>query len=488
MPAVDYSRRDYQVPPAFHRARALGVSMPADQSSETAKQRLSPRAVWLGLSVLLLVASVLAWSAWAFQAHARLGAARAKLEAQGEKLSFADFEPAPARPDKNGAHLFLQAMAHAGLKDLDLNALHAAVYSEPAPAADDPLWKKTVEQCAWQLSEFRRAVAAPRAVFPLDYHIDFPICLMLPHIEKWRAGQAMLHAQSTHALATDDHALAVDTAQTTLLFGELFREEPLLISQLVRYRGIGSGIDSLCMLLGQMELTADERADFDKRLAQLESRICIAPALRGERASLLTTLAYLGKGSRKSIQAANLAGVRVAGVELIQLPFLRPVLLHDETDVLIAFQALIEASDVPGRQGQALRDGANKLATEQFRGLLPSWGQQSMPAVDACANASFAARQRLVLARLALRIDASFRAQGTLPSNLNEIVDEVFPAMPVGLGWDEPLVYLVLPPDAEHPGPRFKLRTLGNNGQDDGGDLKVDPTERAQLEVDYSVP
>ena len=87
--------------------------------------------------------------------------------------------------------------------------------------------------------------------------------------------------------------------------------------------------------------------------------------------------------------------------------------------------------------------------TDEIRRLLKSWENALVsllfPAITGVRHEGLAYRQRLIAARLALRVDRHRTASGSLPRNLEDVLDEAMPEVPAGLITGHPPQYELRP-------------------------------------------
>jgi hypothetical protein len=88
-------------------------------------------------------------------------------------------------------------------------------------------------------------------------------------------------------------------------------------------------------------------------------------------------------------------------------------------------------------------------------------------------------RQRLGIARLALRVDRVYAAHAKLPASLDGVLDEKLPQVPICLFSGGQLIYRC----GEN---QFSIYSPGPNSLDDGGGRMPDLTEeRTRFDVAY---
>jgi len=173
-----------------------------------------------------------------------------QLRAAGEKLDLKDVLPPHADPDKNGRELFIQA--EASLPKAGILATNwpsgmrmvapgkAIVGSQQADIWDDILhytnsWADLDQELQMETATvdlLRQASERPQLDFELDYNQG--VTLLLPHLSKMKEATVLLSASALANLHRGDSATAATNLHTILVILDRWKDEPLLISQLVR--------------------------------------------------------------------------------------------------------------------------------------------------------------------------------------------------------------------------------------------------------------
>jgi hypothetical protein len=145
----------------------------------------------------------------------------------------------PSAPKKEPAHRTLTDLvawkaafvsaATNGTHNVAPGALDAASRAAAAPAVLEGL--KTNETV---FVELRAASSRSSSVYPVQYDLDIPSAILLPHLANVKAvcGRLQLKASAELALGQTDAAL--DDIELTLRMADSVKQEPILISQLVR--------------------------------------------------------------------------------------------------------------------------------------------------------------------------------------------------------------------------------------------------------------
>ncbi|HEX5447451.1 MAG TPA: hypothetical protein VFW87_26790 [Pirellulales bacterium] len=257
--------------------------------------------------------------------------------------------------------------------------------------------------------------------------------------------QSLLY-DAEEAISRAEFHCVTDAIQQLFEIAELLRCEPSYVSQFVRIRVAGGGLDMLQTLLGRTTLSGSESEAIDQQLNRLESSFRLAVATRAERALILTTLENLGRPeigdfleslARISDHSQVVSNAywknRWWGSWLY-----RPRRLHEQTVMLQTLSRFAELVDTPGPVASAELAAAEAQFRTQSDDLPACTVFMMNP--NHLRGQALAHRQRLIAARLGLTI-CCFRADhGALPDSLDGLPGLAAIGLQ-GLSSGAPLVY-----------------------------------------------
>ncbi|MBI1900660.1 MAG: hypothetical protein HYS13_06060 [Planctomycetia bacterium] len=447
-------------------SRSRASSIPGNGPLPIPKRRRPAWWVYVGLVLAILVLGIGGfYSVWYFSAKAELDDEIAESRRRGEPVWFSELEPPPVPADENGALLAVWAnpMAFvrygAAFDDAATRAREAARKGDGIGRlkVDEPALQAGLDAVAQQLAASREAIAKPHFQWRYDYQTKFPIGILIPHVQNARAVARLLSGEFLLALDEGDVENALRAIEEQYALAELFRQEPTLVSHLVRIAIASMATDNLEILLGRAELTDDQFSRIDRRLKEIEASFRLREVILAERAGLLTTMENMSEAD----------GLGMEGTRGMSM--LPPLVMRDQAFAMRYMRESAEAVDRTGPAGQAER----KQLDDDLRAQVKKYPLASMliPASSAAANAGLRHRQSLVNARLGLRVDRYWRKNGRLPGNLSDVLDDDMKELPKCLFSDLPPI---LKPDGAAG---FLLYTPCQNGVDDSADRSLDPWE-----------
>ncbi len=441
------------------------------ETDEKPRKRLGCLFYSMAALLVILFIPMIVYQRWYANARDDLAAEMRRIVDRGEPLWFADLAPEPPDPNENGTGIFLSAVAKLVPQSQAFYELVAG--EKPTPPGKNDFFEIALDQNRPALELMRQAVRRPFFRLPLDYRTTQPISIQLEPIQQAREFSHLLKAETLQAIGEGDNDRAVAAIVDGLLLSEMLRDEPLLITQLVRIAIAGVAIESLATLLAHVDLTPEQFAAIDEQLALMESRFRLAHAILGERAMALTTMHNLGDNLDLGDLASGRGGGGAdPGMRVLNSAPAKPYRMNDEAFMLRIMSRYLDHIDQPGPEGkQGLQQIESEIfaAKVSFRHILTCL---LAPAVLQCREAGLRHRQRLANARLALRV-ARYRAKhGKFPGTLNAVADEKLSTVPPDVWSGKPLVFRVLADG-------FTIYPVGENGVDDGGGESPDRQEHS---------
>jgi len=420
--------------------------------------------VWLGVA------------AWYDEAKGRFESAAAIVTRRGEALWFADLRPAAVRPEDDAAPLVMQALAKNVRLKQGFDELLTAIPPTPPGMYDQLETGLAANRPALDL--LAEALGRPHCHFSYDYDTHETFGILLQHVQDCRDLSRLLHADVLHSLALGNRDRAVAAIAENLDLGELLREEPFIISQLVRAAIAGVAVRSLQPLIGHATLTGEQFTALDDRLERMSLSFTLRPAVAADRACVLTAMKYLDENLDPNV---GLDAAQAAKFDARRW-YLRPALWREQAFMLRTLTEFSDLVDTTGPEGiRAVEElaGRYKRDSAEFplNRLIEAVSFRFKPYISGLRH-----RQRLNIARLAIRVGRYRAEHGELPDSLDAVVDESLRPLLVDLFSNKPLVYRTAAGG-------FTIYPVGEDGIDNGGGLKPDETEAGcRFEVRYPIP
>ena len=425
------------------------------------------RLALLGVAIFLVLAGLIAWSLIFQGPDPRIEA----LRKQGYPVSLAELDKAylPVPDAENPALACVKAFEEPFFADTGSSG-GAAIDADALPPRGQPFTDEGKKELADALAENSEALKLLHAV-PVSSRSRYPVDLttgfntVMPYLGKLKKAASLLGAEAILEAAEGRTDNAVRSIQAGGRVADSLREEPLLISQLVR-------MASWAVVVSRLERAINLASFSDGQMTQLQATLADADrlqpmerALSGELASGLAVFT-----SRKDGIAAFNSGVpnQAAPAQSAQLNValtalrITGLLAKDKAVYLQVMSTNLAAAGLPFPERLRTGKEAGSLAT-----TLPTrlciFSRMLLPALSRCFLSDAYCAARLRVAQAALGVERYRKAHaGALPASLQDLV----PAQ---------LVQVLTDPYDGKP-LRFKRRdagyviySLGRDEKDDGG-------------------
>jgi hypothetical protein len=497
-------------------------------SGRPPRKRLSllPKLLLLGAGVfaglILLVMAVIAVENW--RGHRAWAQTQREMAAQGEKLDLRAFVPPEIPEEQNFAALPLFArLRYRGgqggatsldwpddfsraQKEVNRKGRRGGRSAEPGPAFTDlGAWQRafrivrnadpnqpiaiaaptnaSAEMLAALevleglkvyepfLADLREASRRPGARFPIAYDEPNPMLIILPHLAGLRDIGGVLQLRAAAGLAAGQSADASDDVRLHLRLTDALKDEPVLISQLVRLACFHLAAVPVREGLARHSWTEVQLKELQGRLQTFDFLSTAQRAFRAERAF---GLAGLEAVLREQIP---LQGGQAGVDDPIQVTrAVRRVapegwLRFEQANYVRAFQTIM----LPDADLQAHRMDPEAVAQRQaeFKKTIVSpvktvlqhrlFARLMLPALGKAYSKHAFAQAVADQAVLACALERFRLAQGQFPDSLDALAPAYLDRIPPDVISGEPLRY------ERTPDGQFRLWSVGWNNVDDGG-------------------
>ena len=414
------------------------------------------------LIALVLIAFIVWRVNLAHEVNAKLAAIRAAgLPTNGKELN--DYYPAV--PDSENAALVMsQAFAlMRNFPDDRSNEVDQIQYRPRGQLLTDRqkgLLAGYVEMNSNALAKVNEAVLLPKCRYPIAFAVGFDT--PLPHLEKIQdlaflfKNESMLADESSNPAAADASIISIVGMARTL------EAEPVVLSQLVRFRLINIATATLESRLNAGKLTEGELTNFAATFVDRENINFVKRALIGERAAVIPMFSL---SFRRFIQLASL-DVPLDGPpasEHQSLFFRMTGYFQRELSFYLDVMATnISIADLSPPQNIEVAAKASETTFE--RAIHSSYRLSTviLPPVTALVRRETECSAFFRISAAAIAVERIRLAHGELPEKLDELVPEFLPAVPADPFDGRPLRYRRLAKG-------YVIYSVGDDGHDDGG-------------------
>lgn len=328
------------------------------------------------------------------------------------------------------------------------------------------------------LDELRAASSRPRSRFNLRYEQDNPATILLPHLAKIKYLCQILQLRCSAQLARAHTGDALQDLDLLFYLADTSRDEPILISQLVRMAELQMALQPIAE--GMRLWSESQLRQIQDHLSRLDFCADIERSLQAERVLFgAGVIEYLRRSHHKmsvldeftaAMPAESSNHVWPFGALFVAAPsgwfyleernysrafdqYLIPVI--NATNHLITPQAVVEA-DAGIAKITTASPGKRILHHEFLSPLL-------FPAFSKTAEKVAFAQTAVDTATIGCALERYRLATGQFPDSLEKLIPSFISALPHDIFNGQRLSYRIA------PGGHYVLYSIGWNGKDDGG-------------------
>jgi hypothetical protein len=319
------------------------------------------------------------------------------------------------------------------------------------------------------IEDLRKASQLPYSRFPLEYDKENPAAILLPHLAAVKKCSVVLQLRAIAELQNDQSDRAFDDVKLMLRLMDSVRNEPLLISHLVRNAILQMALQTLWEGMAEHRWSDAQLAEVNQELGREDFLKDYKLAMHGEMAFQEGIARFL---SHHPEQFLSLSGEQqdtqpaiISRISLKLIPngwFVRSE-LHCaqpmEKFYLPAADVEQQTVDVALiHEGNAVVESDSKPPGpfNILEGML-------LPALGAATTKFAYAQSSVNLARVACGLERCRMAHGQYPASLDGLAPQYIEKLPHDVIGGAPLIY--------RPGTNgvFQLYSIGWNEIDDGG-------------------
>ncbi|HSY19770.1 MAG TPA: hypothetical protein VK815_15610 [Candidatus Acidoferrales bacterium] len=308
------------------------------------------------------------------------------------------------------------------------------------------------------LLQAREAIKLPHSRYDMD--LSWGAGTLLPHLAKLRT---LSRAAAFQSLL--DTNTSVEEISTIIGIAGTLDAEPTLISKLVRIAAIHMAVAALERRLNQCGMNENELVQLGVLLGNSAKTNQMANALIGERAMYVQ---YFRMGAaeiaRLSGTDENNAPIPAGPPRSGPQPLFIRLTGFFERDLRFYLQAMdtnISLTTIFPRNTEIITNAEGKIFKEcgRYHYILSGL---FLPALGSALVKETTGLAEVYTAQAALAVERFRQANGSLPSNLNELVPQFLPAVPIDPFDGQPLRFRLLEKG-------YLIYSVGKDGQDNGG-------------------
>ncbi len=293
-----------------------------------------------------------------------------------------------------------------------------------------------IDQNREVIEKLHEAVLLEGSRYPIN--LNMGVNTLLPHLANVKRMTQTLRYDAMLNAANNDAERAVHSIDTSFALARTLRNEPLLISELVRVACVTISVQSFERVLSDEKLEAGQLAEVDGRLGQAEEdgRRCIFRALAGERANHIGYFGSMWGGGlvQQSGPAANPQALQTFSIGVFKIFGLA------DRDLRMYLETMGQLVEVSTNDFPVILNKSEAIEKESMERMSHGLGQlaimarMTIPTFDGYFGREVALATRLRAARVAIAVEKYRLAHsGALPERLESpgvlpkpVVDPVF--------------------------------------------------------------
>jgi hypothetical protein len=287
--------------------------------------------------------------------------------------------------------------------------------------------REYLDDNAETLRLLHEAADRPASHYPLDFSQG--IQLPLPHLAKLRAAVRLLRIEALVAAEDGDTQRALDAVKAALAAADSVRQEPVLISQLVRVACHETTVDAINRIMRLSNCSEAELAQLGGYLREAQDPGGLTRALAGERALSLTSFEH-PEQLLANVSEVQSLGPAVASA-VAGLFHITGMASGDRKHYLALMDEIITNSQRPLHEAMSLME-TMVLRLEAERTWLPGFTESLIVAVVQLSEAFARDAACVAAAETAVAVERYRLANsGTVPERLEQLVPAFLPAVPI---------------------------------------------------------
>jgi len=376
----------------------------------------------------------------------------AALRAAGYPTTFAELTEYAKLPDgvENAAGMYESAFAAFALPvdEANVPSLGTAKWPARGVPLPEPM-AQAIAACLTANQQCLTLLHKAAGIEHCQYNRDYGQTLLWT--QDCRHGEQLLHVSTIYHASKGDTEATAAAIEDGLRLSDSLQREPGLIGYLVRIACSGLTLNALERSLSLTTFTDGQLKELGAALTRTGNTLDFTRVLVTERCFMIE----LWRNPSRSGPTGSRLPVRM-------FPGMRETWL---ADILNYMEACIDASQLPPVERlKRFRQIRAEIEQLSFLHLL---AKQTTPAITRVAELDLRARAHLELAKTALAIERYRLAGGKVPEQLEELVPQYLPAVPSDPFDGNPLRY-------RRTEPGYRLYSISEDGQDNGGKEKTD--------------
>jgi len=323
------------------------------------------------------------------------------------------------------------------------------------------------------IEELRQASQLPYSRFPLDYDIDDPAEILLPHLYVLKQCSLALQLRAIAELQNSRSEQAFEDVKLALRLADSVHTEPFIITHLVRIAILQITLQPVWEGLAEHKWADAQLAELDSELSKLDFLADYEFSARSERAAHIKIVDWAEQKRSRIAELFNMVGNDNQKImNNFGLPveiYLMPKGWYYQSEIVLSQVQQQWVLPMVNDPQQTVSPQAARESVDAVGSLRPTgvnlFARLLLPELGKYAERTAYGQNAANLARTAIALERYRLAHGTYPESLDVLAPQFIAKVPHDVIGGQPLKY------RRESNGQFVLYSVGWNETDDSGEV-----------------
>jgi hypothetical protein len=321
------------------------------------------------------------------------------------------------------------------------------------------------------IEELRDASKLPYSRFPLDYDIEDPAEILLPHLSVLKQCGLALQLRAIAELQNGESEKAFDDVKLSLRLMDSIHSEPFIISQLVRFAVFQITLQPIYEGLAEHKWSDAQLAALDSELSKLDFPADYEFSVRGERASAGKILDWMEQKRSRFWLLFDMVDSDTRNtmnhLDVAMMIYLMPKGWYYQNELVLAQMDQQWNLPMVNDSQQIVAPQMTRDSAAAVNTMRPTpfnfFARLALPSLGNYAQKTAYGQNAVNMAHVAIALERDRIAHGEFPESLDALSPQFIEKIPHDIINGQPLHY------RRTSDGQFVLYSVGWNETDDGG-------------------
>ncbi|HSY09960.1 MAG TPA: hypothetical protein VK840_03505 [Candidatus Dormibacteraeota bacterium] len=321
------------------------------------------------------------------------------------------------------------------------------------------------------IEELRQASQLPHSRFPLDYNIEDPAEILLPHLAVLKQCSLALQLRAIAELQNDESEKALDDVKLALRLADSISTEPFIITHLVRIAILQITLQPIWEGLAEHKWSNAQLAELDSELLKLDFPADYEFSVRSERASAGKILDWMEQKRGRFWLLFDMVDSDTRNTmnhfDVAMMIYLMPKGWYYQNELVLAQMDQQWNLPMVNDSQQIIAPQMTRDSAAAINTMRPTpfdfFARLALPSLGNYAQKTAYGQNAVNMARVAIALERYHLAHGEFPKSLAALSPQFIEKIPHDIINGLPLHY------CRTSDGQFVLYSVGWNEMDDGG-------------------